>query len=322
MIVASSAASNLPERSWPLAYGGVFELRKLRRGGEWLLLKGPARQPSRQSLAAEFRISQEWQARLERWEPRVRLPRVRTYDVAADQLCREWIDGRPWRIGRFTTRAGRRRQQRQWQALGRWLGGLHRLSRNGIADPWAALLADWEKPSAGKILQQVGLDSVQASILRRLACRRRRQPMDWPLCRLHGDFSPVQVLETRRNLVVLDLASSRLGMDFEDLAHWCAYFDTLAPWRRWRLEWPAFFRGYYPDGSEWNGSGKWMREFLGWARLRAMVRWWGRRLQAGGTLHFAAERLIWASSQRRFLRLYARLLPHLPPVQPTLPQAG
>ncbi len=296
-----------PPSEQRLDYAGVFELRKLRLGGGWGLVKGPARRPSRQSLATEFRVSRAWQAPLRQWEPRVRLPQVWSYDAAGHRLWREWIEGRRWRFAGACNRTRERRRE-EWQALGRWLGGLHRLSRRGRADPWSGLITDWEKPSVEAGLRRLGLPELHPEVLRQLRCRQRQAPLAWPQCRLHGDFSPAQILETPQGLAVLDLASSRRGMDFEDLASWLAYCDLRLPRRR-RCEWRAFYRGYGP--AEY-GLERWRMELQQWARMRALVRWTERGWQRHGCGRRWIERLRMHRARRRLLHLSARLERRLP----------
>ncbi len=281
--------------------GGTYPLRRLQGREGWLLVKGPGNTSIHQSLAAEFQASREV-ARLVLPQETVRPPRAIHFDAPRDLLWREWVGGQRW--DRQLTRWGRPSRPWQWQALGRWLGTLHTqsLDRNQAADPWAVLLQAWQRPTAQETLAHFGLSGWRDVIYEHLTARQKFLPRQWPLCRIHGEMAPYQLLTQSRQLWVLDFAASRMGCSFEDLGYLHAFLFMLPAWRfsGHAKERRAFWRAYRAvTGPARPGEAELWR----WARLRTCVTLMGRLRHHHGMRERFYRKLRMPGVRRRFLRL-------------------
>lgn len=281
--------------------GGTFPLRRLQGRGGWLLIKGPGNVSIHQSLAAEYEASREV-ARLVLPPNAARPPLAIHYDAQRDWLWREWVGGHRW--DRQLTRWGRPSRPWQWQALGRWLGTLHTqsLDADQAADPWAVLIQAWQRPTAKETLAHFGLSGWRELILEHLTARQQHQPLRWPVCRIHGEMAPYQLLTQSRQLWVLDFAASRPGCGFEDLGYLHAFLSMLPVWRfpGHAQERKAFWRAYRGvTGPARPGEAELWR----WARLRTCVTLMGRIRHRQGVRERLYLQLRRQGMRRRFLHL-------------------
>ena len=128
----------------------------------------------------------------------------------------------------------RRTLSRLMELCGEWLARLHALTQSSEeGNPFEWLAEKFGREKTQRVFARCdatrSYDQVR-SLLDKL-CDRYRS-FRTKLCTVHGEFSLYHVLVKGDSIYVIDLASSRQGYLYADLAHFTTFYDAMPAWRR------------------------------------------------------------------------------------------
>jgi tRNA A-37 threonylcarbamoyl transferase component Bud32 len=285
-----------------------------------------------QDVEREFRFLSEVAPLITAENPALRSPRPVAYYPEQHLLLMEFVPGDPlnhllFDIKFSTSRAGRPDLAELLQCAGRWLGSLHRLTLQNVYDnplEWVLREFDSERTKEAFLLYSLK-DSYAAllSLLRRRLDQnpgfRRRQ------CTVHGEFTPIHIMVTGKEIYVIDFGNTRPGYAYEDIGLFTTFFDSLLPWRavagsfRIRLEMQKelFLRGYFEQAhADFTAADE---AIMRWVRLISFARLLNGRLRSyRGWKRMIHSRIVLGRLHNRFITLCASELAALKGMPPDI----
>jgi Ser/Thr protein kinase RdoA (MazF antagonist) len=233
-------AANVSMRTRPLATGSSHSIiiletdtHPVRR----VLVKGGKRHEFIwQSLDVENKVLTDIGPKIREQNPATRCPEAIAYFPEQKLLLTEMVEGQTL----YSLLFGYHPTTSTHEVLtfirlcGDWLASFHMLTRTGkYGNPfdWLREVFDWG-PFA-TIFQKYG-GAENYGTARRLLDRfgGTYQSFRQELCAVHGEFTPYHVLVNNASVYVIDLASSRSGYCYQDLACFLTFYDVVMPWRR------------------------------------------------------------------------------------------
>jgi aminoglycoside phosphotransferase (APT) family kinase protein len=186
-------------------------------------------------MDTEHRVLSEVTPLITAANPRLRAPRVIAHYPERSVLVLEFVPGVTLSTMLFSARPPRTTIS-VTQALGlaaEWLARLHRLTETAVAGgAFASLAETFAKPTIARLVEtHIGPETYDeiVRLLGRFAARYRDDHDS--RCVLHGEYAPYHLIVGEEDVSVIDLASSRTGYRYEDLAFFLASYDALFPWR-------------------------------------------------------------------------------------------
>lgn len=205
--------------------------------GRRLLIKGRGKHNKiGQSSEIEMQILSEVAPKIWADNGAVRCPQLLAYYPDQEILLMEMVEG----LELYSLLCGlghsrdRRTLSRLMELCGEWLARLHALTQSSEeGNPFEWLAEKFGREKTQRVFARCdatrSYDQVR-SLLDKL-CDRYRS-FRKKLCTVHGEFSPYHVLVKDDSIYVIDLASSRQGYLYADLAHFTTFYDAMPAWRR------------------------------------------------------------------------------------------
>lgn len=164
--------------------------------------------------------------------PRTRCPQSLAFFPEHKLLLQELVEGKPLKELLFDAGPMHSNIPELLALSGEWLGRFHALTQGELGSPFEWLESCFGEESIGDVFHRCGVSNVYREVRQLLRQFGLAYP-DYrrPLCRLHGEFTPLHILVKGDAIHVVDFGSSRLGFAYEDIASFTTFFDTLLPWR-------------------------------------------------------------------------------------------
>jgi aminoglycoside phosphotransferase (APT) family kinase protein len=247
--------------------------------------------------------------------PTLRSPQPISYDSVQRLLLMEFVPGDSLKHCTFDltrNQIAKDNLTELLQQVGRWLGSFHRLTLQSTSgNPLEWLLQEFTKK---RTLDAFVLYSMKEtydemlSILKR--CLTLKPAFQRKQCVVHGEFTPIHVMDANGAIYVVDFGNSRVGYPYEDVGLFQSFYDCLFPWRafigssriRLRMQKELFLQGYFEQSAVPFSNAD--RAIMRWVRLISFARMLhGGKSRYAGWGGWAYSQLARCTLRANFIRL-------------------
>jgi aminoglycoside phosphotransferase (APT) family kinase protein len=238
-----------------------------------------------QSLERELHYLSDVTPLIAAQDPRLRAPRPVAYCPHSGLLLMEFVPGRSLKqhlfgVSNVRAQGGSAMLADSLRSAGRWLGYLHRLTRqSACGNPLEWLLQEFDQMRTAEAYGLYSLTGAYREMLSLLeSCLARNPNFRRKLCSVHGEFTPLHVIRAHDAIYVIDFGNSAAGYPYGDLSLFTTFYDCLLPWRaaiasrplRLELQKNLFLSGYFErSGSVFTDADN---AIMRWARMISFAR--------------------------------------------------